>query len=145
MDFTRKIRVRNVKSNPIDDLQVLYPHSCMLYYLPPTEDITLEMFEDLAVERLKVLRILEQASSKNLRYQSEEWNESIIDELNLQKLKSYVRLIKHGGSSISSTKREADLSARHRDYISHFILRLVYARSEDLKRCASSYEGLLQS
>lgn len=134
MDFSRKVRVRTEKRNPIDDLELLYPHSCMMYYIPPTQDITLEMFEDLAIERVKVLRILEQASSKNLRYQSDEWKDSIIDELNLLKLKSYVRLIQHGGSTVSSAKRETDLTARQRDYISHFILRLVYCQSEDQKR-----------
>lgn len=134
MDFTRKIRIRPEKTNPIDNLELLYPHSCMMYYIPPTQDITLEDFEDLAIERVKVLRILEQASNKNLRYQSEEWKESIIDELNLQKLKYYVRLIQHGGSAVSSAKRDADLTARQRDYISHFILRLVYCQSEDKKK-----------
>lgn len=134
MDFTRKVRVRAVKNNPINDLELLYPHSCMLYYIPPIQDITLNDFEDLAVERIQVLRILEQASTKNLRYQSDEWKESIIDELNLLKLKSYVRLIQHGGSAVSTAKREVDLSARQRDYISHFILRFVYARSEDMRK-----------
>lgn len=134
MEFSRKIRVRTERRNPSDDLELLYPHSCMLYYIPPTQDITLDMFKEVAIERVNVLRILEQASSKNLRYQSEEWKESIIDELNLQKLKSYVRLIQHGGSTVSSAKREADLSARSRDYISHFILRLVYSQSEDMMK-----------
>lgn len=134
MDFTRKIRIRTEKRNPIDDLEHLYPHSCMMYDIPPTQDITLDMFEQVATDRVKVLRILEQAGSKNLRYQSDEWKESIFAELNLSKLNSYVRLILHGGSTVSSAKRETDLNARYHDYVSHFILRLVYSKSEDMKK-----------
>lgn len=137
MNFTRKARVRvrdDKRSQEIDDLATLYPHSCMMYHLPPRQEISLEQFDEIAIERLKVLRILEQASAKSVRYLSDEWKESIIDELNAQKLKSYVRLIMHGGAAVSETKREADLQARQRDYISHFILRLVYARSEEMQR-----------
>lgn len=135
MDFSRKIRVREDKrSQEFDDLAALYPHSCMMYLLPPKQDITLDQFEEIAIERLKVFRILEQAGMKNLRYQSDEWKEAIIEEMNVQKLKLYVRLIQHGGTATSEAKRETDLLARQRDYISHFILRLVYAKSEEMKR-----------
>lgn len=139
MDFSHKIRVRRVVKTAADDLEALYPHSVMLYHLPPQQDITLQMFEELAVERLKVLRILEQAGSKNHRYMSDEWKEAIIEELNLQKLKSYARLIQYGGGQsgtggVSGGKKEQDLLARQRDYISHFILRMAYCKSVDLRR-----------
>lgn len=134
MDFSHKVRIRSVARTAADDLEALYPIGMMLYHLPPTQDITLQMFEDLAVERLKVLRILEQASSKNHRYMSDEWKEAILDELNLQKLKSYARLIQHGGGMATGPKKEQDLVARQRDYVSHFILRMAYCKSEDLRR-----------
>lgn len=134
MDFSLKARVRPEKKTAADDLEQLYPHSVMLYRIPPIQDISLQMFEDLAIERLKVFRILEQASSKNLRYNSDEWKDSIIQELNQQNLKLYVRLILHGGSTVSSAKRDLDLLARQHDYISHFILRFAYAKSDDLQR-----------
>ena len=134
MDFTRKIRVRSEKTTEIHDLEQLYPHNVMMYYYPPMQDITLQQFEDMAVERLKVYRILEQASLKNLRYLSDEWKEAIVTELNLQKLKHYVRLLQPISNLVNSSKKEMDLMARQRDYISHFILRFVYAKSEDLRR-----------
>lgn len=134
MDFSHKIRVRRVVKTAVDDLEALYPHSVLLYHLPPQQDITLQLFEELAVERLKVLRILEQAGSKNHRYMSDEWKEAIIEELNLQKLKSYARLIQHGGGATGGAKKELDLLARQRDYVSHFILRMAYCKSEDLRR-----------
>lgn len=134
MDFSHKIRVRPTAKSATDDLKALYPHGVLLYHLPPKQDITLQMFEELAVERLQVLRILEQAASKNHRYMSDDWKEAIIEELNLQKLKSYVRLIQHAGSAATGPKKEQDLLARQRDYVSHFILRLAYCKSEDLRR-----------
>lgn len=132
MDFTRKIRQKQEKKPEIINLEQLYPHNIMMYYMPPTHDISLQYFEDLAVERLKLLRILEQTSAKNVRYLSDEWREAIVAELNLQKLKSYVRLLQP--ASQNEVKHEADVLARERDYVSHFILRLVYARSEELRR-----------
>lgn len=130
MDFTtRKVRDRPRARVETEDLESLYPHNVLMYNIPPTQDITLQTFEDLAIERLKLLRILEQASSKNLRTFSDEWRESILDELKLGGLKNYARLIDG-----HSTTTDADLQARRRDYISHFILRLAYCRSQDLRR-----------
>lgn len=134
MDFSHKVRIRTVKRTAVDDLEELYPHSCMLYRLPPQHDITIQTFEDLAIERLKVLRIFESVATKNLRPNSDEYREAIFEELNAQKLKSYVRLIQQAGSAVSTAKREQDLVARQRDYVSHFILRFAYAKSEDLRR-----------
>lgn len=132
MDFTtRKNRQRPQAHVQTENLEALYPHNVQLYHIPPTQDVTLQTFEDLAVERLKVLRILEQASSKNLRPQSDEWKESVMNELNQAGLKSYIRLF--GGNSTTNAK-EADLQARKKDYISHFILRLAYCQSQDLRR-----------
>lgn len=133
MDFTtRKARDRPQVRIESEDLESLYPHNVLMYHLPPTQNLTLEQFEELAIERLKVLRILEQASSKNLRVLSDEWHETVMAELNQSGLKSYARLA-DGHSSISTTK-DADSLARRKDYISHFILRLAYCRSQDLKR-----------
>lgn len=125
MDFTtRKTRERPQNRVENENLDVLYPSNVILYHIPPTEDISLQLFEELAIERLNVLRILEQAASKNLRILSEEWKDSILTELNQAGLKYYVRLI----------QGQHDLFARRRDYISHFILRLAYCRTQDLKR-----------
>lgn len=133
MDFTtRKARDRPQARIETEDLEALYPHNVLMYSLPPTQDITLQTFEELAIERLKVLRILEQASSKNLRILSDEWRQAVIAELNQAGLKSYLLLVE--GHSTTSTTKDADLIARRRDYISHFILRLAYCRTQDLKR-----------
>jgi DNA primase large subunit len=109
-------------------LEKLLKHSVLLYELPPMCDISLFEFEELALERLKVLRIFEQVSNKILKTYSDEWKAEIIAELNHAGLKSYVRLLNGNG------KKEADMAARRRDYLSHFILRFCYCQSEELKR-----------
>lgn len=130
MEFTtRKPRDRPKVRVETDDLESLYPHNVLMYYLPPTQDLTLQTFEEYAIERVNLLRILEQAGSKNLRFLSDEWKASVIEEMNQAGLKHYTRLV----SGHSSTK-DADLQIRRRDYISHFILRLTYCRSAELRR-----------
>lgn len=136
MDFTtRKARDRPHARIETEDLEALYPHNVMMYYLPPTQDITLDMFEELATERLAVLRILEHASAKNLYVMSKDWKEAVIAELNSSGFKNYVRLIDgHSSTSTTAQTKEQDLQARRRDYISHFILRLAYCRSLDNRK-----------
>lgn len=136
MDFRRKTRVRLLRKPQYENLEIKYPHKIALYRMPPIEDIKITEFEDLALERLKVLRILEQANSKNLRFLSDEWKESVNIELNREGLRGYLRLCTSSSvnPSTDSNKYEQELQARRRDYISHFILRLAYCRTEELKR-----------
>lgn len=132
MEFTtRKASRSKTKQVHIEteDLELLYPHNVMMYNIPPTQDITLQTFEDYAIERVNLLRIFEQASAKNLRVLSDDWKEEIKNEMTAAGMKSYLRLI-----SGHSTTSNDDLLARKRDYISHFILRLAYCRSVDLRR-----------
>lgn len=112
-----------------DLLNQLYPHNVMMYNLPPTQDINLQTFEEYAIERVNLLRIFEQATSKNLRVLSEDWKNEIKEEMKQAGMKSYLRLL--DGHSQTT---DQDLQARRRDYISHFILRLAYCRSSDLRR-----------
>lgn len=136
MDFTTR-KIRNTKSIRIEseNLEVLYPHNVLMYNIPPTQDITLQEFEEYAIERVNLLRILEQATSKNLRVLSDDWKNEINEEMKQAGMKSYLRLIDgHSSSSESTSIRELDLQARRKDYISHFILRLAYCRSSDLRK-----------
>lgn len=133
MEFTtRKIRDRSKMPAQVESedlLYQLYPHNVMMYNLPPTQDINLQTFEEYAIERVNLLRIFEQATSKNLRVLSEDWKNEIKEEMKQAGMKSYLRLL--DGHSQTT---DQDLQARRRDYISHFILRLAYCRSSDLRR-----------
>lgn len=128
MDFSRRFK-EEIKKPTTGSKVEMYPHDVQFYILPPTYDITIPLFEELAFERLKVLRILEQASNKNLRMYSQEWRDSIMADLNKEGLKGYAKLCQ--GTTSGNT--EAHLQARKRDHISHFILRLAYCRSRDLQ------------
>ncbi|XP_055533231.1 DNA primase large subunit [Wyeomyia smithii] len=129
MEFSRRNRLNpEVQCNMDTVLEWLLPHNVVLYVIPPMIDMTISEFESLALERLKVLRVLEQASVKNLKPMSEEWRDCILNELNHEGLKHYVRLCQGNHS------KEQDIAARRKDYLSHFILRFAYCRSEELKR-----------
>lgn len=128
MDFPKQSKVKILKSPDEDSLDRLLPHNCLFYILPPLIDVSLKDFEDLAIERLKLLRILEQAGVKNPKILSNEWKTHVMDELNVAGLNYFQRLLRGNGNS------EQDMNARRRDYLSHFILRFAYCRSEDLRR-----------
>lgn len=130
MDFSKRKRV-NIETERKGEnyaLNLLLVHNCAFYILPPLiDEFPVSDFEELAIERLKVLRTLEQASQTKRIY-SEEWKEYIIHDLKEQGLKHYIRLM------MGNDNKEADMNARRRDYISHFILRFAYCRSEELRR-----------
>lgn len=129
MEFSRRSRIRPEAQFSLDAvLEWLIPHNVVLYAIPPICDMTITEFEALALERLKVLRILEQAAAKNLKPMSEEWRESVFSEMIHEGLKGYVRLCK------GNHPKDQDIAARRKDYLSHFILRFVYCRSEELRR-----------
>ncbi|XP_065077060.1 DNA primase large subunit [Ochlerotatus camptorhynchus] len=129
MEFSRRSRLRPETQFSLDSvLEWLIPHNVVLYSIPPMVDLSISEFESLALERLKVLRIFEQAAAKNLKLMSDEWRETIFNELNHAGLKHYVRLCQ------GNHAKEQDISARRKDYLSHFILRFAYCRSEELRR-----------
>lgn len=130
MDISRKRR--RVAKAIVDGLAELYPHDVQLYRKPPLMTISLSEFEELAVARLKVLRIIDQANlQKNVPKYSEDWRKKIIADVKKQGIKTFPRLAEFsegGGQS------EEDVGARRKDHISHYLLRLAYCRSEDLRR-----------
>lgn len=128
MDFPKRSKIKLLKSPDEDSLTRLLPHNCLFYILPPLCDVSLKDFEDLAIERLKLLRILEQAGVKHPKVLSKEWKDHVKDELNVAGLKHFVRLLD------GNSNTDKDMNARRRDYLSHFILRFAYCRSEDLRR-----------
>uniref|UniRef100_A0A5F8G1Z5 DNA primase large subunit n=1 Tax=Monodelphis domestica TaxID=13616 RepID=A0A5F8G1Z5_MONDO len=103
-----------------DQRSAHYPHSLQFYLQPPSENISLLEFENLAIERLKLLKIVENLGVSYVKgsdqYQS--------------KLETEIRKLKFSFRESS----EDEFDARRRDHISHFILRLAYCQSEDLRR-----------
>ncbi|EFA10435.1 DNA primase large subunit-like Protein [Tribolium castaneum] len=134
MDFTsyRRTVRKAIAEEPLSEL---YPHDVSMYRESPKSEISILEFEQIALDRLKLLRIIEQAAPKGNRLYSDQWKTCIKDDLAKAGLKKYVRLM--GGTSGTS---DLDYQARKADYLSHFILRLAYCRSEQLRRWFLSRE-----
>ncbi|XP_010076329.1 PREDICTED: DNA primase large subunit-like, partial [Pterocles gutturalis] len=97
----------------------LYPHSLQFYLEPPTESISLVEFESFAIDRLRLLKVVENLGVSYVRG-SDLYKTKLEGELR--------RLIPYKALA------EDDYEARRKDHISHFILRLAYCQSEDLRR-----------
>ncbi|KAG6444005.1 DNA primase large subunit [Manduca sexta] len=129
MDF--KLKRKSIKTPISGSLKETYPHDLQFYKVPPTCDINLQEFETLALERVTLLRTLATATTlKGLRLNSEEYTEYVLGELRTQGLKYYARLCEKSGCAETA----ADFEARRKDHIAHFILRLAYCRTEELRR-----------
>uniref|UniRef100_A0A182KAN8 DNA primase large subunit n=1 Tax=Anopheles christyi TaxID=43041 RepID=A0A182KAN8_9DIPT len=109
-------------------LEHIIPHNVCFYLIPPIVDLTIDEFEKLALERLKMLRLLEQVTAKNPKVSSEAWRDAVLAEVNHEGLRTYAKLAR------GNLNDDASKAARRRDYLSHFILRFAYCRSEELRR-----------
>ncbi|RKF75884.1 putative DNA primase large subunit [Golovinomyces cichoracearum] len=107
-----------------------YKHRLNFYNVPPTVDITLEQFEQWAIDRLRVLAEIEACSFRN---KSPAETAAQIKPL----LDKFLPL---ASSSSNSTKLQAE---RQKDHYSHFILRLAFASTEDLRRRFMRAETIL--
>nr|XP_056712660.1 DNA primase large subunit [Euleptes europaea] len=119
MQFTGKTR-RKLSRLAGDGRGDLYPHSLQFYLQPPSENISLAEFENFAVDRLKLLKSVENLGVSYVK-NSSEYKTKLDAELRRLKF-PYKMLV------------EDDYDARRKDHISHFILRLAYCQSEDLRR-----------
>ncbi|NXO03477.1 PRI2 primase, partial [Rhinopomastus cyanomelas] len=97
-----------------------YPHSLQFYREPPTENISLAEFESFAVDRLRLLKVVENLGVSYVR----------TSEFYKTKLEAELRKLKFPYKALA----EEDYEARRKDHISHFILRLAYCQSEELRR-----------
>ena len=89
-----------------------------LYEKPPREEMTLEEFEVFPVDRLKVLRTIDALRQKGFKPKELE-----------AELAHVVREL----LPLAAAGPQAQPDAR-KDSVSHFILRLAYSRSEELRR-----------
>lgn len=129
MDLNVRRRIRKPVAIVSDSLSDLYPHDLNMFTEAPMNDMSLSEFETVALERLQLFRIIEQAGLKGHRLYSEDWKSCVKDDLTKAGLKGFARLVSgYVGSS------DLHYQARRLDHISHFIVRIAYCRSEDLRR-----------
>ncbi|KAK9448347.1 eukaryotic and archaeal DNA primase, large subunit-domain-containing protein [Limtongia smithiae] len=109
-----------------------YPQRLNLYLTPPLLEITLDQFEEWAIDRLRVLSEIETCIFSNRTFKQIEASiKPLLDE--------YLPLAPN--SSTKSSKLLDD--ERRKDHYSHFILRLAFCRSEELRRRFVKAESIL--
>ncbi|NWV81013.1 PRI2 primase, partial [Dasyornis broadbenti] len=118
MQFSSRERLKHARL--AGDRREQYPHSLQFYLEPPTESISLAEFESFAVDRLKLLKVVENLGVSYVR----------TTDIYKTKLVAELRKLKFPYKALA----EDDYEARRKDHISHFILRLAYCQSEDLRR-----------
>jgi len=131
------LKARGNQSLP---LQEGYPAALQLYNCPPTDDISLEQFEDWAVERLRLLRAIETQNMSGKTKFSQEWVDAICKELEKHGLEKYLELAERERVSGKKIPVEVQQENRRVDHISHFILKLAYCRTEELRRWFVTHE-----
>ncbi|KAI9755381.1 MAG: hypothetical protein M4579_004310 [Chaenotheca gracillima] len=110
--------------------KVDYPYRLNFYSTPPTAEITLEQFEQWAIDRLRILAELESCSFRN---KTPAETAAHIRPL----LDKYLPLS-------SNTSGSSNLDAeRQKDHYSHFILRLAFSSTDDLRRRFARVESSL--
>jgi DNA primase large subunit len=131
-----------------------YARRLNFYDVPPTEDITLEQFEQWAIDRLRGITItfsklgyiglyahdcvvLSELEACAYRNKSPEETAAHIAPV----LKKYLPLDPNAASGTGVDQRLRN--QRQKDHYSHFILRLAFSATEDLRRRFSRLETML--
>ncbi|KAI0709357.1 DNA primase large subunit [Earliella scabrosa] len=99
-----------------------YPFRLNFYDKPPIEDITIEEFETAALDRLRVLAEIESCYARNRTFK--EMQSVIMDNV----CQKYLEL-----NRTTHQTKLVDVE-RRKDHIGHFVLRLAFCRSEDLRK-----------
>lgn len=114
--YLRKLHLRLRQHVQIETENVIeYNSDLQMYNTPPTGNITIEEFENLALERLQLLKILENVQQEGHKRYSKSWKTHVqlkLEEINLQ---GYLNLL-------GFTNNKATQEARRADHISHWIL-----------------------
>ncbi|WFC97791.1 4-nitrophenylphosphatase [Malassezia yamatoensis] len=109
-----------------------YPFRLSMYGTPPVHDITVDDFELWALDRLRVLAEIETASARN-----QPWNEI---KLAVERRSNEVLALRSnaiaqsGGLGATTIKAKELQQERMKDHVSHFVLRLAFSRTEELRR-----------
>jgi DNA primase large subunit len=99
-----------------------------LYYEVPTEEVSLDEFEEFALDRLQLLRSVELFKSRGLE-------ETKLYEKIIETEKKFMPLASSGADDSEENRRK--------DIISHFIMRLAYCRTDELRRWFLLHEVIL--
>ncbi|KAG0644142.1 eukaryotic and archaeal DNA primase, large subunit-domain-containing protein [Tuber brumale] len=137
-------RVRAIDSKKhwggADFKQLFYPHRLNFYNTPPTTEITLDEFEQWAIDRLRILGEIESCLYRNMTPVE-------LQGAMEKPLKDFLPLLANsaagGGSGPQDSKLAKRQDERRKDHYSHYILRLAFARSEELRKRFLATETIL--
>ncbi|TPX34376.1 hypothetical protein SmJEL517_g02997 [Synchytrium microbalum] len=119
----------------------IYPYRLNLYRTPPFAELTLNEFETFALDRLHVLKAIE---SCLLRSKKEDDTQAYVDQI----AKKYLPLGSNSSANVATSNGSSGIlkvleDERRKDHFSHFILRLAYCRTEDLRNWYLKHETML--
>ncbi|XP_023651017.1 DNA primase large subunit [Paramormyrops kingsleyae] len=120
MQFSRKIRLRPAEI----EQEGLYGHCLQFYGQPPIQNISLAQFEQLAVDRLKLLKTVESLGVTFVKMSEQYQN----------KLRAEMAGLNFPVRADAPLQGSTEYEKRQKDHISHFILRLAYCQTEELRR-----------
>ncbi|KAF9179128.1 hypothetical protein BGZ50_007209 [Haplosporangium sp. Z 11] len=123
---TRKSRQRQqlVSGSRLSFDDEPYPTRLNFYKDPPPLEISIEEFEQYALDRMQVLSALLTAQMRNLTPEQ-------LDRSMQEAIRKYMPMLPNSRGSNISHKQVMD--ERKKDHVSHFILRLAYSRSQELR------------
>ncbi|KZV86564.1 DNA primase, large subunit, partial [Exidia glandulosa HHB12029] len=108
-----------------------YQHRLNFYDEPPRYNITLDEFESCAIDRLRILSEIESCLARN---RSPEDMKTVIDA----QCRKFLPLDANTASKLVDVDAQ-----RKRDHLGHFVLRLAFCRSEELRRRFVKSETML--
>lgn len=97
-----------------------YTSRLNMYEEPPTEDMTLEEFEQFAIDRLKLMKGVEEIGVKHPKKYGDIYRREVQEVM-----RKHMPLREQDGEDAQVERRK--------DHISHFILRLAYCRTSELR------------
>ncbi|EXJ58327.1 DNA primase large subunit [Cladophialophora yegresii CBS 114405] len=112
-----------------------YPSRLSLYDVPPTQEISLEEFETWAIDRLRILAEIEACSFRNKSFEE---TSAHLEPL----LKKYLPLSSNTAAAGGVVDQKLK-NQRRKDHYSHYILRLAFSGTEDLRRRFARVETML--
>ncbi|KAJ7632556.1 DNA primase large subunit [Roridomyces roridus] len=116
-----KIEARDDPKSQVQLHELEYPHRLNFYDKPPLYDVSIEEFETSALDRLRILAEIESSRVRN-----RSWEET--KKVTGDQCDKYLQL---KSTLAVGVDRDAQ---RRKDHLGHFVLRLAFCRSEELRR-----------
>ncbi|KAK0083768.1 hypothetical protein PV325_008256 [Microctonus aethiopoides] len=130
MEFRRRRKYLSIYDQN-NSLKEQYPHDVQMYHTWPTESFQLHEFRELGIERRNILKMIEFLMNRADLKTIEDRKAALISSLRRDGYNYAAKLLNGQGCSSHS---DIELEARKRDAASHFVLRLAYSQTPELKR-----------